>query len=232
VIGTFRGGAVGRAARVALVAGLGGSLLLACSASPTPQPSAGGGGGAAGGAGGLAACPKTVPAKAAPESTYTATIDTPKGKIAIKLEGKLGPNAVGNFVALAQCGYFDGVVFHRILPGFVIQGGDGQFGRISQLDRKRVGSGGPGYEFADDRVTTRYTRGTVAMANAGPNTNGSQFFIVLGDENGLDPLYSVLGHVTSGMEVVDAIAAMPNSGGQAGAATDPVPMSKVTATTP
>ncbi len=217
-----------RGARVVFIGGLIGSLLLACTASATPKPSTGGGGGA----GGLAACPSTVPAKAAAESSYTANIDSPKGKIVIKLEGKLGPSAVGNFVALAQCGYYDGVVFHRLVPGFVIQGGDGQYGRLSQLNRSRVGGGGPGYKFEDDRVTTRYTRGTVAMANAGPNTNGSQFFIVLADENSLQPLYSVLGHVTSGMEVVDAIAAMPNSGGQSNAAIDPVPMTKVTVTTP
>jgi len=139
---------------------------------------------------------------------------------------------VGNFIALANCGYFDGVVFHRLVPGFVIQGGDGQYGRLASLNKSRVGGGGPGYEFADDPVKVAYTRGTVAMANAGPNTNGSQFFIVLGDSNGLDPLYSILGHVTSGMEVVDAIAAMPNAGGQGNAAVDPVPMTHVTITTP
>jgi cyclophilin family peptidyl-prolyl cis-trans isomerase len=150
----------------------------------------------------------------------------------MKLEGDLGPKAVGNFIALAKCGYFDGVVFHRLVPGFVIQGGDGQYGHLANLNKTRVGSGGPGYKFADDPVKVAYTRGTIAMANAGPNTNGSQFFIVLGDNSGLDPLYSILGHVTSGMDVVDAIAAMPNSGGQGNAAVDPVPMTHVTITTP
>jgi len=148
----------------------------------------------------------------------------------IKVDPKLGPHAAANFVALAECGYYDGVIFHRLMPGFVIQGGDGQFGREPNLSDS-VGQGGPGYEFADDPVTVPYKRGTVAMANSGPNTNGSQFFIVLAD-SGLDPNYSVFGEVTSGMDVVDAIAAGPNSGGQSGRALDPVPMTKVTVTTP
>ena len=204
-------------------------LLAACIGQPagTPKASAANGGGA----GGIAGCPTSVPAKAAAGSTATATIQTPKGTIVIKLEADLGPLAVGNFIALAKCGYFDGVVFHRLAPGFVIQGGDGQYGRLPNVS-SRVGGGGPGYEFKDDPVTSPYTRGTVAMANAGPDTNGSQFFIVLADNNGLDPLYSILGHVTSGLDTVDTIAAMPNSGGQSNAAIDPVPMTKVTITTP
>ena len=213
-----RGGVRGGLASV-LVA----TLLVACSSSPTPRSTAA--------AGGPAGCPTSVPAKAAAGSTATATIQTPKGTIVIKLEADLGPLAVGNFIALAKCGYFDGVVFHRLAPGFVIQGGDGQYGRLPNVS-SRVGGGGPGYEFKDDPVTIPYTRGTVAMANAGPNTNGSQFFIVLADNNGLDPLYSILGHVTSGLDTVDTIAAMPNGGGQSNAALDPVPMTKVTITTP
>jgi cyclophilin family peptidyl-prolyl cis-trans isomerase len=205
------------------------TLLLACSTSPTPAPSKGGGGG---GAAGIAGCPTSAPAKAPAGTTATATIDTPKGRIVIKLEADRGPAAVGNFVALAKCGFYDGVVFHRLVPGFVIQGGDGQYGRLASLDKTRVGNGGPGYQFKDDPVTTPYIRGTVAMANSGPNTNGSQFFIVLADDTGLQPLYSVLGHVTSGMDVVDAIAAMPNSGGQSNAAIDPVPMTYIVITTP
>ena len=171
---------------------------------------------AATGSGGTAsaACPKSAPAPAANASTSTATIETPKGNIVIKVDPKLGPHAAANFVALAECGYYDGVIFHRLMPGFVIQGGDGQFGREPNLSDS-VGQGGPGYEFADDPVTVPYKRGTVAMANSGPNTNGSQFFIVLAD-SGLDPNYSVFGEVTSGMDVVDAIAAGPNSGGQSG----------------
>ncbi len=217
-----------RGARLGTASTLIAMLLLACTTSATSRPAGAG----AAGAGGIAGCPASVPAKAAAGTTSTATIATPKGTIVIKLEADLGPLAVGNFVALANCGYFDGVVFHRLVPGFVIQGGDGQYGRSPNVDKSRVGGGGPGYEFKDDPVRTAYTRGTVAMANAGPDTNGSQFFIVLDDNSGLDPLYSVLGHVTSGMEVVDAIAAMPNSGGQSNAAVDPVPMTKVTIATP
>ena len=162
--------------------------------------------------------------------TNTVTLSTTQGDIVIKVEGSLGPLAAANFVALAQCGYYEGVVFHRLVPGFVIQGGDGQYGRLPNVSAS-VGQGGPGYEFADDPVTVPYTRGTVAMANAGPNTNGSQFFIVLADA-GLPPQYSVFGHVTAGMDVVDKIAAMPNSGSPNNQATNPVAMTKVTVATP
>jgi cyclophilin family peptidyl-prolyl cis-trans isomerase len=179
----------------------------------------------------LPGCPTAVPPHATPGTTATATIETPKGTIVIKLEADLGRAAVGNFIALATCGYFNGVVFHRIVPGFVIQGGDGQYGRLPDVDSAHVGNGGPGYSFVDDPVNVPYARGTVAMANSGANTNGSQFFIVLGT-NQLEPRYSVFGHVASGMEVADAISKMPNSGGQANAAIDPVPMTKVTITTP
>ena len=161
--------------------------------------------------------------------TATVTLQTEKGQIAVKVEGNLGPNAAGNFVALAKCGYYDGVVFHRLVPGFVIQGGDGQYGREPGIDTGKVGSGGPGYSFADDPVTVPYNRGTVAMANSGPNTNGSQFFIVL-EGTQLPPDYSVFGHVTSGMDVVDAIAAMPNGGGDANQALQPVAITKATVT--
>jgi cyclophilin family peptidyl-prolyl cis-trans isomerase len=180
---------------------------------------------------GATGCPTAAPPAAAKGSTATATIETPKGTIVIKLEADLGPAAVGNFMALAKCGFYDGVVFHRLAPGFVIQGGDGEFGRQPNVDPARVGTGGPGYEFADDPVTVPYARGIVAMANSGPNTNGSQFFIVLAD-SGLAPSYSVLGRVSSGMDVVDTIAAMPNTGGQTNRAIDPVPMTKVSIATP
>jgi cyclophilin family peptidyl-prolyl cis-trans isomerase len=158
----------------------------------------------------------------AANDSATVTIETAKGAIVIKVEGNLGPNAAGNFVALAACGFYQGIVFHRLAPGFVIQGGD-PLGN---------GRGDPGYKFADDPVTVPYTRGTVAMANAGPNTNGSQFFICLGDLTTLAPNYSVFGRVASGMEVVDAIAAMPNSGEPENAALQPVAMTKVTISRP
>jgi cyclophilin family peptidyl-prolyl cis-trans isomerase len=201
--------------------------VAACSVSG--GGSSGGSGGASGG--GPLGCPTSGPTPMPASGTATVTIATPKGSIVIKVEGRLGPLAAANFVALAACHYYDGVIFHRLVPGFVIQGGDGQYGRTPNVDAAKVGQGGPGYTFADDAVSVPYTRGTVAMANSGPDTNGSQFFIVLAD-NGLPPSYSVFGHVTSGMDTVDAIAAMPNSGDPANAALDPVPMTTVTSTTP
>ena len=181
----------------------------------------------------VAGCPTKQPAPLPAGQTRTVTIATSKGDIVIKVEGTLGPNAAGNFVALAQCGYYDDVIFHRLAPGFVIQGGDGLFGREPNVQAAAVGRGGPGYTFPDDPVTAQYTRGTVAMANSGPDTNGSQFFICLADLSGqLQPAYSIFGHVTSGMDVVDAIAAMPNSGQPNNLALQPVAMQKVTVTNP
>jgi peptidyl-prolyl cis-trans isomerase B (cyclophilin B) len=163
-------------------------------------------------------CPTTEPPAATTTQTAVVSIETAKGTIEITVDPALGPKAAGNFIALASCGFYDGVVFHRLVPDFVIQGGD----------PTRTGGGGPGYEFADDAVAVPYVRGIVAMANSGPNTNGSQFFVVLADNNGLKPLYSVFGRVTAGMDVVDAIAAMPNSGPPNNQATSPVAMDKVT----
>jgi cyclophilin family peptidyl-prolyl cis-trans isomerase len=182
----------------------------------------------------LADCPTAQAAKLDPGQTRTVTIVTSKGTIVIKVEGSLGPNAAGNFIALASCGYYDHVVFHRLAPGFVIQGGDGMFGRSPNVQTQLVGRGNPGYQFPDDPVTVPYTRATVAMANSGPDTNGSQFFICLADLSGkLGPNYSVFGHVTSGMEAVDAIAAMPITGGATdGIAEQPVAMDTVTVANP
>jgi cyclophilin family peptidyl-prolyl cis-trans isomerase len=167
----------------------------------------------------------------------TVTIETTKGTIVMKLEADLAPAAVGNFLALARCGFYDGVVFHRLVPGFVIQGGDGQFGKGARLDKSRVGTGGPGYTIDDDPVKVPYVRGVLAMARTPqPHSEGSQFFIVLSDEarSALESAntYAIMGHVTSGMDVVDAVAAMPNSGEPNNSALDPVPMSKVTVSTP
>ena len=138
----------------------------------------------------------------------TATIETDKGTIEIELTTG-APRAVANFVELARKGFYDGVVFHRLVPGFVIQGGDGEYGHIDKLDRGRLGTGGPGYKFADAPFEGDYVRGAVAMANAGANTNGSQFFICLEDLSGgkLPKKYTLFGQVTKGMDVVDAIAA-------------------------
>jgi cyclophilin family peptidyl-prolyl cis-trans isomerase len=143
-----------------------------------------------------------------------ATIATDKGAIEIELYTEAAPKAAANFIELARKGFYDGVVFHRLVPGFVIQGGDGEYGHIDRLDRGRLGTGGPGYKFADEPFEGDYERGAVAMANAGPNTNGSQFFVCLADLSGgrLPKKYTLFGRVTEGMDVVDAIAAAKRDG--------------------
>jgi peptidyl-prolyl cis-trans isomerase B (cyclophilin B) len=129
-------------------------------------------------------------------ATYEVTIATDRGNIVMELDPKLAPNTVNNFVALARRGYYDNVTFHRVVPGFVIQGGDPE----------GSGRGGPGYQFADEPVQGEYTLGAVAMANAGPNTNGSQFFICIDDcQRKLDKAYNLFGHVTSGVDVTQQI---------------------------
>jgi len=125
-----------------------------------------------------------------------ARIVTNKGTIVFTLDDAQSPLAVSSFVYLANQGYFDGLTWHRVIADFVIQGGD----------PTGTGSGGPGYQFADEPVTGEYTEGTVAMANAGPNTNGSQFFICNADDTAkLAKSYSIFGHVTQGLDVVKAI---------------------------
>jgi cyclophilin family peptidyl-prolyl cis-trans isomerase len=143
-----------------------------------------------------------------------ATIATDKGAIEIELYTETAPKAAANFIELARKGFYDGVVFHRLVPGFVIQGGDGEYGHVDRLDRGRLGTGGPGYKFADEPFEGDYERGAVAMANAGPNTNGSQFFVCLADLSGgrLPKKYTLFGRVTEGMDVVDAIAAAKRDG--------------------
>jgi cyclophilin family peptidyl-prolyl cis-trans isomerase len=156
-----------------------------------------------------------------------ATVATDKGDIEIELYTDSAPKAAANFVDLARKGFYDDVVFHRVIPGFVIQGGDGQYGKKSKLDGGRVGTGGPGYKFADEPVNGDYQRGALAMANAGPNTNGSQFFICHQDLTGKLPKnYTLFGQVTKGLDVVDAIA-----GGKTGPGDrplEPVAMTGVT----
>ena len=124
--------------------------------------------------------------------TYHAVIKTNKGDIHLDLNPAEAPLTVNNFVVLARDGYYNGVTFHRVVPKFVIQGGD----------PTGTGSGGPGYNFKDEAVTRPYKAGTVAMANAGPNTNGSQFFICLEDQPGLPPNYTIFGDTVTGMDVV------------------------------
>jgi cyclophilin family peptidyl-prolyl cis-trans isomerase len=130
--------------------------------------------------------------------TYTATIKTNYGEITIQLFPKEAPLAVNNFIFLARQGYYDGVKFHRIVKDFMIQGGD----------PTGTGSGTPGYRFADEKVTRNYVPGTLAMANAGPNTNGSQFFIMLADV-GLPKSYTIFGIVNKGFDIVQKIGKAP-----------------------
>jgi cyclophilin family peptidyl-prolyl cis-trans isomerase len=229
---TRRGGIppVGRAA-IAVV----GIALAVGFASGAIRLGGGAGGGPSGDAfgyaGGIPGCPSAQPPAAAAGSSPVVTIATPKGSIELTLKADLSPIAVGNFVALATCGFYDNVVFHRVVPNFVIQAGDGQFGRTTAFDANRVGSGGPGYDLTDEPVTTPYQRGTVAMARGrGPNSAGSQFFIVLSDEAQSSlasaNTYQILGSVTKGMEVADAIAAAAD----AEKPSQPVPMTDLTVT--
>jgi cyclophilin family peptidyl-prolyl cis-trans isomerase len=127
-----------------------------------------------------------------PAKTYTAVVDTDKGKFTVALDAKKAPKTVNNFVVLSRYHFYDGLTFHRVVPGFVVQGGDPE----------GTGGGGPGYTFQDELPASLsdYKTGSVAMANSGPNTNGSQFFVTLAD-NGLDgPKYSLFGHVTEGFD--------------------------------
>ena len=126
----------------------------------------------------------------------TAVITTNKGEIVIQLYADRAPKTVSNFIYLVQNKLYDGLTFHRVEPGFVIQGGD----------PKGDGTGGPGYQFEDETVQGDYKEGTVAMANSGPNTNGSQFFIDLADLPTLPKQYNLFGQVTKGMDVVKTIS--------------------------
>src|SRR3954451_5073084 len=129
-----------------------------------------------------------------------ATMETNHGTIELELFPDDAPKTVDNFVKLAEDGFYDGVIFHRVIEGFMIQGGD----------PTGTGSGGPGYHFEDEANDHRVVRGALAMANAGPNTNGSQFFIVTADDaSWLDGKHTVFGRVTSGMDVVDMISSVP-----------------------
>ena len=198
-----------------LAGGLGGN------ASPTPGPAA---------SRLTSNCPTSQPAPLAAGETRTVTITTPKGSIVVKVHGSWSPIAAGNFVALASCGFYNGVVFHRTASlqdgtPFVIQGGA----------PNRNGSGGPGYTIADEPVTQTYRRGTVAMARTQgqADSQGSQFFIVLDDRDASvlasANTYAIFGEVTSGMDVADAI--YQASGGQE-FPSNPVPMTTVTVANP
>ncbi len=156
------------------------------------------------------------------EKTYTATLETNHGSMDVEFYPEDAPNTVNNFVGLAKDGYYDGTPFHRIIKGFMVQGGD----------PTGSGMGGPGYKFADEAVRKDYDAGTLAMANSGPNTNGSQFFICHADLKGKLPKnYTIFGKVTSGMDVVDVIANVNvarSASGEASAPVQPVVLRKVT----
>lgn len=152
------------------------------------------------------------------KKSYEATLKTTAGDITIALTASATPVTVNNFVSLARKKFYDNTIFHRVIKGFMIQGGD----------PTGTGSGGPGYTFADEPFAGEYTRGTVAMANAGPNTNGSQFFIMHGDMR-LPKNYVIFGRVIRGIEVVDKIAAAAVAASPGGEQSKPV--TPVTVTT-
>lgn len=141
-----------------------------------------------------------------PEKRYGGEMVTTKGTLTFTLDPIGAPQTVNNFVFLARYHYFDGIVFHRVIPGFVLQGGD----------PTGTGTGGPGYKFADELPTAgRYELGSLAMANAGSNTNGSQFFVISGPQGiGLPPKYSLFGKVVKGLDVVATIDAIGSGSGK------------------
>jgi len=136
-----------------------------------------------------------------PSKRYTATMDTSMGQMVIALDPIKAPNTVNNFVFLAGYKYFDGIIFHRIINGFVCQGGD----------PTGTGRGGPGYRFEDELPKAgQYQIGSVAMANAGPNTNGSQFFLISGPSGAsLPPQYALFGQIIKGLDVLDQMQKIP-----------------------
>ncbi len=154
-----------------------------------------------------------------PTKRYAAEMVTSKGSMTIALDPLAAPRTVNNFVFLARYHYFDGIVFHRVIPGFVLQGGD----------PTGTGRGGPGYQFSDELPPPgRYELGSLAMANAGPNTNGSQFFVISGPEGTrLPPNYSLFGKVISGLDTVAAIDAV---GARSGKPTQNVTIESVSIT--
>jgi peptidylprolyl isomerase len=150
---------------------------------------------------------------------YTATIKTSLGEMTADLFVGDAPQTANNFVFLAREGFYDGVIFHRIINGFMVQTGD----------PTGTGRGGPGYRFRDELSGSQgYTKGTLAMANAGPNTQGSQFFICHGrNAEGLPKAYTIFGRVTSGLDVLDQIAEVPVQVGPSGERSTPVDPPKI-----
>ncbi len=190
------------------------ALVSAC-AGPVGTPAASG-------------CPAAAPSAAQAQQILadagSAVVKTNKGEFTISLYGDRAPIATANFVALARCGFYDQITFHRVLPGFVAQAGDPQT-RTKRGDFDALGSGGPGYAFAIEPPASglNYDKYTVAMANTGqPDSNGSQFFVDLADLNGqLARSYTIFGKVTAGTDVIDAIGQVPTNGSK-GVPLDPV----------
>ena len=167
--------------------------------------------------------PRTAPSEPLDASkTYTLTFDTSCGSFTVTLDQETAPKTAASLVALAKDGYFDDTIFHRVVPGFVIQGGD----------PTQSGSGGPGYTTVDVPPSdAKYTKGVVAMAKSAAEaagTSGSQFFVVTGNDAGLPPDYAIVGNVTDGMDTVERIDALGIPGGD-GPPTKPVVVSSVTA---
>ena len=225
-----------------LAAGLAGllGLLIACQpaqpppATPTPRPAAPTQAPGAQVSANLTAIPKPGASPAAqggpvstsaprpfsappqmqidPNKRYSATIETTLGSMHADLFANEAPLTVNNFVFLAQQGFYNGAPFHRIIKNFMVQTGDSV---------NRNGTGGPGYRFQDEPVRRAYERGTLAMANAGPNTNGSQFFIVQGTSVNLQPNYTIFGKLTDGLDTLDKIANVPVGASPGGEASKP-----------
>jgi peptidylprolyl isomerase len=194
-------------------------VLVACSAEPSPST----------------ACPTSAPsasdAQAILADAEQAVVKTNKGEFTMELYADRAPIATANFVALARCGFYDQISFHRVLSGFVIQAGDPQT-KSNRGAFESLGSGGPGYAFEIEPPADglNYDQYAVAMANAGaPNTNGSQFFIDLADlDQRLARDYTIFGKVVAGTDVVDAIGALPVNDPQIGVPLDPAIIESVT----
>ncbi len=188
-------------------------------------------------------CPTAAPSPMAAGATATVTLHTNYGDIVVKVDGSTAPNAAGAFTALVRCGYYNNVMFHRIIAGFMVQAGDGQYARMPGYNTAKWGTGGPGWTIPDDPKPASYARGMLAMANTGQGNSGSsQFFIILADSAGqslssaTEP-YAQFGTVTSGMDVVDRIAAVPVGGdaesdGSYSMPLVPVVITSATVTTP
>ena len=197
-------------------------LLTACTAGATPTPAP--------------ECPTEAPtsvsAQATLEDAAVATVRVSgavEGEFAFDLHGDEAPIATANFVALARCGFYDGIKFHRVLAGFVIQAGDPGT-KEHEGDFQGIGTGGPGYEFEIEQPASglTYEPYSVSMAND-TRTNGSQFFIALADLSaGLPPAYTIFGQVTSGTDVIDEIAAVPVNDPQIGVPLTPVTIESIT----